>query len=248
MKYIHLKTRALVKITGNDAAKFLQGLITNDINKLEQGAIYATMLTPQGKFLFEFIIFKIDGDIYLDCYKLTIELLIKKLNMYKLGSDVNITALDDNIYALMDDIGGDPRNPNMPARIHGDKPKGEELPYHVYEKLRINHGLVESQDLEYEKSFIMEHNFEQMNAIDYNKGCYMGQETVARSHYRGNVRNKVYVVQGNNLPALHKEIRHEGKKVGVMLSSINDKGLAKLNIEFIKNNADLLDFSINYIQ
>ena len=117
MKYAQLNSRALLRVSGDDKANFLQGLITNDIRLLEsQTAIYACLLTPQGKYLYDFFVIKADDDFLIDCEHEKQADLLRKLTVHKLRSQVNITAEEGKVYICWDNpselpVGGfrDPR-------------------------------------------------------------------------------------------------------------------------------------------
>ncbi len=265
--YIPLHDRAVIEISGDDGAKFLQGIITNDINKVtEKYSIYALLLTPQGKFLFDFFICKMNGSYILECDLSRVDEFIKRLNMYRLRSDVTIKNISDKyeIVALLGDnisnIDGfeeveegltrqfckgvayiDPRTKKLYARsiierennyqsfkVHGlIEGKIEE-----YLSLRINCLIV---DMEAEKSFPMQFKMEELNAIDFDKGCYVGQEVTARSKYRGNIKKSVFRVKlESKLPDKENQIFSGEKKIGILLSSYKNRGVAMLDIAIVE--------------
>ena len=231
---ILLANRALVKISGEDALKFLQGLITNNIEKLTaQNALYAALLSPQGKYLFDFLIYEVNGSIMLDVAKYRAGDLIKKLNMYKLRAKVEITAEPDfNVYHDLEEGVSDPRSIKLGKRSVTDEEQLEDGSPEDYERLRLEVGVPDSADLVPEESFIMQNNFEELNGIDFEKGCYVGQEIVARTKYKGIVRRRLYRALGKaNLPPFGSKIKDGEKTIGEMRSSINNTGLAQCEIE-----------------
>lgn len=231
MKFITQKTRSLIEISGPENKKFLQGLITNDINKIsETSLLYSAMLNAQGRFLYDFFIFAINDKIILDCYAEKRDEIIKKLNFYKLRSQVVIAKNDDLIVATSEmpintkNSFIDPRHKNLGFRAYlprnSDNFSDDESPYHF---LRIKNKIPESElDLTHEKSFILEFDFDHLNAIDYQKGCYVGQETTARTHYKGQIRKKLFHIIIENLQNIDKnsEITCEGNSAGIVLSSV----------------------------
>lgn len=256
-QYIPLKNRSVIAINGSDTEKFMQGLITNDIGKVtEREAIYALMLTPQGKYLFDFFIIKHDGGYLIDCAAEQIEKIIKKLSMYKLKSDVKIIDISKQyeIFAVIEgDVSNDmisyqdPRNEKMGRRVVIDiirssvyqEMVGRELEsesYSIYNHLRISLAIpCGIDDMEPEKSFPHEFNMDNLNAIDYKKGCYVGQEVTARVHYKGTLRKTIYKIKSDKpLPQRGSEIRMDGHMAGTMLSSEGNIGLAVLNIEDVE--------------
>lgn len=266
-KYIKLEKRALIEISGEDARNFLQGLITNNINKVsENSSIYALMLTPQGKFLFEFFIFEIGGKLMLDCDRERINDLIKRLTMYKLRSKIEIRKNED--YTIISLIGedslkklglsgqtgvtnkfsrgvvfADPRDINMGVRaviLPEDLTSLEKAEFtsgtiEDYEKQRIMSAIPDHNDMEPDKSFPLQFSMEELNAVDFKKGCYVGQEVTARTKYRGVIRKKIFKISGGqNLPEKGSDILIGEKIIGETLSSIDGLGLALLEVEEIK--------------
>lgn len=222
---IKLSDRQIIEISGNDAAKFLQGLITNDINKSDK-LIYSAMLNNQGRFLYDFFIFKQKESYFLDSFKQRTEEIARKLNFFKLKSDVTIKITPEiNIYATKNDETAsfyDPRNPNMPNRLYTTSEIPHSTDQNPYHQTRILNKIPESEhDLTYEKSIINEFNFDELNAIDYEKGCYIGQELTARTHHLGEIRKKIYLVTIPSQQKIEKnhEISCNEKKAGIILSS-----------------------------
>jgi tRNA-modifying protein YgfZ len=250
--YTILNDRSIVRISGEDRFKFLQGLISNDVNKLnEDNALYACMLTPQGKYFADFFL-KSDADsILLDLPALRKEEILKKLNMYKLRSAVSLMECPEykiiyfkNEFKKLSNrsfIFSDPRSKSLGLRgiIHQDDfddlTKDLENNQDIYDLDRIENFIAEGEkDLIAAQSFLLEYGFDQLNAIDYKKGCYVGQELVARTHYRGAIRKQVVQVDSvNNLPALNTPIYVNDHKVGIICSSINNRGLALVRTQDI---------------
>jgi len=258
--YIPLTNRALIDVSGIDATSFLQGLFTNDVKKAsESQAVYAMMLTPQGKFLYDFFIYQHNESILLDCNATKVQEIIAKLGIYKLRSKVVIENVSDEyevaaLIAPLSDIAelkfvfNDPRSNSLPTRAILNKPKGieelkdkgfEEASVEYYEKLRI--GFCIPSDLELADSFPLEYEMDKFNAIDYQKGCYVGQEVTARTHYRGTVRKKPYLVRAEAGAKLSEhigqEITSDDKKVGVLRSAIENQGIALLREEDLQNSS-----------
>jgi folate-binding protein YgfZ len=271
--YIPLQNRAVIAISGNDAETFLQGLITNDIKKVSKHkAIYALMLTPQGKFLYDFFILQIEDKYMLDCSLESLPQIIKKLSMYKLRSDVNIEDVSDKyeVVALIGDkvfeavehknTGDvkqfckgaayiDPRTEKIFARAVIERENEyqsfkaydfSEGEFEDYEFARIN-AIVPSgdSDLESEGSFPLDFGMNELNAIDYNKGCYVGQEVTARVHHKGTLRKKIYLLQTNDespFPASETEIKIADEKAGKRLSATKNVALAILKQEIVEKN------------
>jgi folate-binding protein YgfZ len=266
--YIPLPHRAVIAISGADSEKFLQGLISNDIHKVsKEKAIYALMLTPQGKFLYDFFISMIDDKFIIDCSAANLAALIKKLSMYKLRSDVIIEDLSAKyeVAALIGDkvfseVGGneigavknfckgvayiDPRSTRLFARAVIERENEyQSFKSHDfalgnmedYEAIRIKSAIPDDRDMEQDKAYPLHFGMDDLNAVDYKKGCYVGQEVTARTHYRGNVRKHVYIVESASpLPDFGTEITANGEVVGKLLSSHQNTGLALLKIEDVE--------------
>ena len=210
-----LKDRGVLYISGPDSEKFLQNLISNDIEKVnESKSCFASLLSPQGKFLFDFIVIKHKDGYFLDCEKRIADQLYKKLVMYKLKSKVEILNLSNefvvaafnyekflSIKGAKDELGFtikynedyvllDPRNKKLGGRIIANleklymslknmKLKSSNID--EYYKLSFELGIPQSNmDQLQEKLFGIECNFEELNAIDFKKGCYVGQENTSR--------------------------------------------------------------------
>ncbi len=220
----HLADRAIIELTGEDRKKLLQGLITNDVNKATGGnLIYSAMLNSQGRFLYDFFIFEIGDKLMLDCFAARRDEIVKKLNFYKLRAKVEIKKNDELQVTQSFSSGqfADPRHAELGFRTYSTNVSQESQ--NSYHAKRIALKIPESEhDLTYEKSFILEFGFDNLNAIDYQKGCYVGQELTARTHYTGQIRKKLFHVKINTkiAPQKNSEITCDAKPAGLILSSI----------------------------
>lgn len=219
---IKLKNRGLIHIEGKDRKDFLQNLITNDLDKLTPtNQIYACLLSPQGKFLHDFFVREGDGFILLDCEGgERAQDLFKKLNMYRLRADVQISVEETNdVYAVFGapDIGlADPRHSDMGTRSF-EKPELPEKPFEEWDRKRIELCIPDgSRDLIVGSSTMDEAQMDTLNAIDYKKGCYIGQELTARMHYRGLGKKHLRTVVLDKLPE-KAELRSSCGDVGIAL-------------------------------
>lgn len=236
--FVELPNRGLIKIGGEDAFKFLQNIVTQDMNKMR----HACLLTPQGKFLHDFFISK-DGDSYLlDCEGgERAKDLLKRLTVYRLRSKVTLEAMEENpVYAILKD------NTSLGIRSF-DKPDLPQESFDVWDKLRISLAMADgSRDAEIEKSTLAELNME--DAIDYNKGCYVGQELTARIHHRGLSKKHLFPVKFEELtPISGVPLAYQGKNIGEMRSSNQNIGLALLKDESLPPPVDgfyMLDIGI----
>ncbi len=259
-----LPHRGILDIQGDDPSSFLQGLISNDIKDVTPDrAIYATLLTPQGRFLYDLFISKGEGGYFLETNADRLEALAKKLSLYKLRSKVIFTPRPDlKVYALWGEgIAGalglaeergaaregvfmDPRLVELGARAvsTGDYPDFQEGSLEDYNRHRLRLGVPEGgQDLIPEKSILLESGLDDLHAISWTKGCYMGQELTARTKYRGLVRKRLLPVTiEGKAPAFGTEILKNGTSVGEMRSHAGSHGLALLRIESLKEPGDFV--------
>lgn len=250
--YTILTDRTIIKINGEDRVKFLQGLISNDSNKISSTELlYACMLTPQGKYFADLFLKAEGSSILIDLPLVRLDEIIKKLSIYKLRSDVNfIKSPEYKVISFIEespDIGlVDPRSSKMGTRgfllesqIENLTPKMENNP-DAYDVLRIDNFIAEGEkDLVAGQAFPLEYGMDELNAIDYKKGCYVGQELVARTHYLGELRKKiVQITSVDKLPALGTLIHVGDKKVGIICSSVANKGLALVRVENVINLAE----------
>ena len=224
-----LDDRAILYINGEDAKEFLQNLISNDINKVNYvNSCFSSLLTPQGKFLYEFIIIKHKSGYFLDCEKPQSEELFKQLSLYKLRSKVEILNLSNEFvvaafshekfltfdeandqpgYTIKyreDPIFLDPRNKDLGARLIINLEKLylslKKLDLHdanLKEYYSLSHSLgIVPKDLNKLKDrlFGIECNFEELNGIDFKKGCYVGQENTARIKLKNKLSKRLFPI------------------------------------------------------
>lgn len=266
LKIIKLKNRTLLELEGDDSREFLQSLVTNDINLIsKEKSIYSALLSPQGKYLYDFFIFKnTNNNIMIDCEKNDHEGLIHKLNIYKLRSKIEIRVNDKlDIYSIygkdLDTLTSnlkvnykegftkevsdnlffiDPRNKNLGIRNYTSKLMQEFSIIHTgtlsdWHYVRIENNIpYPYNDMDKEKSFIIENNFEKINAIDFKKGCYIGQENTARQKYRGTAKRQLVVgkIVGKEIFNGEK-VFYDEKVVGTVRSSSKDLCLVNIRSE-----------------
>ena len=257
MKAALLPERGVVKVAGEDARKFLNGLLTTDIAKVTpERASFSALLTPQGKIMVDMIVAEAPaadgGSFFLDCPRALALTLTDRLNFYKLRAKVMVEDLSE-VLGVMAAWGGastteyglcyaDPRLPALGLRCM--------LPPHLaaeaaadlgatlvdareYEAHRIALGLPRGgHDFQYNDTFPHEADMDQFNGIDFEKGCYVGQEVVSRVEHRGTARKRVVPVAYQDfaaeagVPVMAGEIA-----IGVMGSSAGGRGLAMLRLD-----------------
>ena len=225
--YVKLKDRGLIHLVGPDRHDFLQGLITNDMDKLTpEKALYACLLTPQGKFLHDFFVIEgIEDEILIDCEGgERAQDLFERLNKYILRKNVKLHLNEHkDVFAIFGRSYGwpDPRHPEMGDRsFYVEERHTKDMPEKPFEEwdyrritLTIPDG---SRDLIPEKSTMDEARMDQLNAIDYDKGCYVGQELTARMHYRGLGKKHLQTVNLDDLPE-KAELRSSSGNIGIAL-------------------------------
>ncbi len=230
--YVTLKNRGLIHIEGEDRKSFLQGLVSNDMMKVVPGTLlYSCLLTPQGKFLHDFFVHEGDGFLLLDCEGgERAKDLYERLLKFRLRAKVKISVEEQNaVYAILGashpDASQDPRHASLGYRSF-TKPDLEEKPFEAWDRVRIEHCIPDgSRDMKIESSTLLECNIDKLNGIDWNKGCYMGQELTARMKYRGLAKRHLYTVTLSGPAAAPFSDLPNG---GEMRSSCGDIGIALL--------------------
>ena len=270
-----LEDRGILYLNGEDVKEFLQNLITNNIEKVtDEMSCFAALLTPQGKYLFDFLIVKHKTGYFLDCEKSNIDELFKQLTLYKLRSKVEILNLSNEfvvagmsyekfltfenskdiegytIKYLEDPIFLDPRLKKLGARLIINleklylslkKLELKTAKVEDYYNLSHNLGISQIDNLNLQnKIFGIECNFEELNGIDFKKGCYVGQENTARIKLKNKLNKKLFAIQIIEGNIINEEIFLKDKQVGKLLIK-NKNPFALIKIE---NNQ--LDFESVY--
>ena len=187
-----LGDRAVIRLSGEDVRGFLQGLVTNDV--LGDLPVWAGLLTPQGKALFDFIVWADGNDILIDCEADQAEALVKRLAMYRLRRPITI-GRDETLAVHWANEGGagvpDPRLPALGRRWIAP-PEGAALGYHAH---RLSLGVAEGiAELGQDNTLWLEANAVELNGVSFTKGCYVGQENTARMNYRQKVNRRLFVL------------------------------------------------------
>ncbi len=228
--------RTVLRISGADRVAFLQGIVTNDLHKLAQGPVYAALLTPQGKYLADFILVDEGGAaILLDVKSDLAEGLAQRLAMYKLRADVQVEpsglGVQRGLGPVPEGAVPDPRHPALGWRRYTTEPG---LPPSTdWDALRVAHGVPETGvELIPNDSFILELGFERLNGVDHRKGCYVGQEVTARMKHKTVLRKGLarVAVAGDAEPGTPIE-SEDGRAAGVLHSRAGDTALAYLRFD-----------------
>ena len=275
-----LKDRGIIYISGEDAKEFLQNIVTNDINKVgDTSSCFASLLTPQGKYLFDFIIIRHKQGYFVDCEKNQIDQLIDKLNIYKLNSKIEILNLSNEFEVAViskekflalenakdivgntvkyngDPVTLDPRSKNLGGRLIanleklnlslkslGLKSEDPKKYYTLSHKLGIPQ--VNTDKLQ-DKVFGLECNFEELNGIDFKKGCYVGQENTARMKLKDKLRRKLLPLKSDEKLNVGSDIIFNKINIGkVLIGEPYPFALIKLfdpNFSDFKNKEILAD-------
>ncbi len=245
-----LPSRAVLRVGGADSRKYLQGLITNDIGKAQQGhAIHAGLLSPQGKILFDFFVAPDGGEFLIDVAQDKADELLQRLTFYRLRAQVGIAEDPSRVVAAA--WGGSP-GPQDGAIVYAD-PRLAELGFRLllpegtalaelgcepasdadYHAFRISRGVPEGgRDFGFGEAFPHEALFDQLNGVDFAKGCYVGQEVVSRMEHRGTARKRIVPVEGEApLPASGTSVEADGVAIGALGSVSGGSGLALIRLD-----------------
>lgn len=228
-----MSNRTLLSITGSDRTEFLQGLITNDIAKLADGAVYAALLSPQGKYLADFILMPAQDAIWIDVDATLAAGLVQRLGMYKLRADVQIAEekrfLHRGLGTAPSDGWADPRHESLGWRAWRDTQQADDDV--DWTALYVAHLVPQSGQELHAGSYILEAGFERLNGVDFRKGCYVGQEVTARMKHKTELRKglaRVSVV-GDASPG--DDILTDGKVAGKLHSRAGDTAIAYLRFD-----------------
>ena len=256
-----LSGRGIVRIGGPEARSFLQGLVTNNVDQADgTRLVYSALLTPQGKFLFDFFMVGDPTDasaVLLDSDGARASELVKRLSMYKLRAKVEIEdrSGDFAVIAFWNEDGSpmaegpglpDPRNAQLGRRaILPAKDtdaalaasKATELPEEAWHRHRISLGIGEAaEDFEPDRTFPLEVNFAELNGIDFHKGCFVGQEVTSRTKRRGSVRKRLLPVHvEGDMPEPGTPVKGGVREVGTIHSTDaeSERALALLRLDLI---------------
>jgi folate-binding protein YgfZ len=239
-----LEDRSVIALSGQDARGFLQGLITSDVERLAPGkAIYAALLTPQGKILFDFIVAEGDGALLIDCARDSRDTLVKRLTMYRLRAKVTIEPRDQlAVYWNSDWPRGltfdDPRLPALGRRTIGAAAEMAEVAGTAadYHARRLTLGVPESQDFGSDRMFALDAGLDELHGVSFDKGCYVGQELTARMKHRGTARKRLLVVEGDVAPGA--ELKLDDTVIGEVVSMYDRRGFALVRLDRLGDAAE----------
>lgn len=237
-------SRSLIAVTGEDAATFLQGLITQDIHAANAAPVFSAILSPQGKWADDFFILKQPDGYWLDVRTRTADALIKKLSLYKLRAKVGIHPVAGRHLAYMETGKGgfaDPRHPALPARMwfEGEAAPAGSISLEQLLIERLEHALPEGGVDATENETLLDLGYDLLNAVSFTKGCYVGQEVTARMHYKSISRKGFYHVRAHgDLPREATAITANGKTIAQLRSRHLDQGIAFAKFEDVGEHKD----------
>ncbi len=244
--------RAILRMEGKDVRAVLQNTVTNDIGRLAPGrAVYTALLTPQGKYLFDFLLLEApDGALLIDAPAARAQALAQRLKMYCLRRDASVGPAEGLGVALA--WGGDaapapdeaivvpdPRSPALGWRVYAADPAAAlraagaaEVRPAAWHALRVAHVIPESGvELVPEETFILEANFEALNGVDLRKGCFVGQEVTARMKHKTELKRRLVQVRVEGETPPGTPVTADGKPAGTLFTQEDGRGLAHLRLD-----------------
>jgi hypothetical protein len=271
--YVLLDDRGVLEVSGADRRSFLQGLVSNDVQKLgPDRALYAAFLTPQGKYLHDFFLVEQGEVIQLEGERARLPDLLRRLSMFKLRAKVALADVSET-FAVAAAFGGDAgAKLGLPADLGAAAPFGDGIAYvdprlaalgvrlilpreagtraldeaglaraepADYDWLRLSLGVPDgSRDLSVEKAILLEAGFDELNGVDWDKGCYMGQELTARTKYRALIRKRLMPVTVDGpLPESGTAVKLGDQDAGEIRSGRGDRALALLRLDAVSEAA-----------
>lgn len=241
---LHATDRAVLRVSGADARGFLQGLITNDIGRIDAGPVYAALLSPQGKYLFDFFAIADGADVLIDVQQARAAALAQRLSLYRLRAAITIGATELSVVQGLGPspegvrAAADPRHPALGWRVWITDPAAlaarlAPLDPTGLTRLRVAHCVPETGvELVADDSYILEMGFERLNGVDFRKGCYVGQEVTARMKHKTALRKGLARVGiAGEPPSPGAPILADGRAVGTLYTSVEGQGLAYLRFE-----------------
>ncbi len=230
-------SRTIFRITGADARPFLQGLVTNDVEKLSQGAVYAALLTPQGKYMADFFLVPEGDAVLLDVDSSLAPMLSQRLSMYKLRADVAIEETDLQVKRgtgpAPDGAFADPRDPALGWRLYGDEDSDDGSDW---DAIRVAHCIPETGIELTPESYILEAGFDRLHGVDFRKGCYVGQEVTARMKHKTELRKGLRVVEIEGEAEPGTPIMAGEKEAGTLYTSAGGQAIAYLRFDRAKGD------------
>ena len=246
-----LPSRAVIEVSGDDRVSFLQGLVSNDVEEVAPGrAVWAALLTPQGKWLADFFILSDGGRLLLDCEAGQAAMLAQRLSRFRLRAKVAVQPVPLLVYAAwggvapdagpdagpnISIVAPDPRTPSAGWRALSETPLPSNATVADWDLHRLALGLPDGpRDMEAEKTTLLEAGFDELHGVSWTKGCYMGQELTARTKYRGLLKRRLVPVRIDGpVPSTGTPVLRAGIEAGTMRSGVPGLGMALLRLDAI---------------
>ena len=239
----YLPERGVIAVSGPDRVDFLQGLVSNDVALAAPGkAVWAALLSPQGKWLADFFVLTDGERLLLDCEAAQVAMLVPRLSRYRLRAQVTVADVSGAfaVHAAWGDVapaGGlvamDPRVAEAGWRVLAPAPLAGAVDAALWDAHRLALGLPDgSRDLEADKTVLLEAGFDELHGVSWTKGCYMGQELTARTKYRGLIKRRLVKVSvEGDLPPPGTVVTRDGVEVGILRSGRDGVGLATVRVD-----------------
>jgi len=232
-----LDSRTLIRVSGPDARPFLHNLLTQDVETLAEGGLrFGALLSPPGRLLFDLFLWGVPEAVLLDVAADRRDALMQRLTMYRLRAQVTVEADERPVFAswpeVADGFTADPRAPGLGGRrIGGDiTPDAAEADWQAH---RLALGVPDpAADCPFDKTYPIEASFDLLNGIDFQKGCFIGQETTSRMKRRGAIKNRMLPVSFDGpSPAFGAEVLNGELRAGEVLSGIDGAAMALLRLD-----------------
>jgi folate-binding protein YgfZ len=223
--------RTVLAIGGADRHEFLQNLVSNDVRRARDGAVYAALLTPQGKYLADFLLIERGDRILLDVATPLAEGLARRLGMYRLRAAVAVEPAGIGVRRgtgpRPGDAVEDPRHPDLPWRLYGDGADDADST-----DVRVRHVIpLSGLELIPDETYVLEAGFERLHGVDFRKGCYVGQEVTARMKHKTELRKGLAQVEVEGDAPPGTPIEADGRAAGTLYSQSGGLGIAQLRFD-----------------
>lgn len=238
---IHLSDRCLVRVAGDDARDFLQNVITNDMKHAATGRlVYSCLLMPQGFVLHDFFIGQDDAGYFLDCETARVDDLLRRFAIFKLRAKVNFSRMAGNVYAGTGGI-ADPRLATLPPRLYAAETM-QAAPVTVYHDICIRQTIPCGSLAITERDTMADVNLDLLNAVAWDKGCFIGQEVAARMYNLSKAKRRIVTINSATPVAAGMKVFADGKDMGEVrqISSDGMSGLALLKVAVLAENPPIL--------
>ncbi|MFZ3581852.1 YgfZ/GcvT domain-containing protein [Loktanella sp. DJP18] len=224
--------RTVIALTGADRVDFLQGLVTNDVSRADGGIVYAALLTPQGKYLADFFVLGETDRLLIDVAASHADGLMQRLGLYRLRADVQIARSDIVVSRGTGPAPAgalsDPRHPALGWRAYGPTDVSDDTDWTA---LRVAHLIPETGIDLTPESYILEAGFDRLHGVDFRKGCFVGQEIVARMKHKTTLRKGLVRVRLEGAAQPGDEIASGDRAAGTLHSVAGDRAIAYLRFD-----------------